>query len=168
MSRLDSFIRRLEAQRACLDLATDRVRDRRGLIFELGLGNGRTYDHLRQRLPERRILVFERSINAHVGSLPAAADLILGPLEHTLPAAARDHAGEVDLVHSDLGCGDPTIDAELARFVGTALLPALSQGALIVSDQEFKVAALSEVPLPEGVGGRRYFFYTNRSISQET
>src|SRR6202022_2543720 len=47
VSRLDSFIRRLKAQRACLDLAAGLVRGLDGEILELGLGNGRTYDHLR-------------------------------------------------------------------------------------------------------------------------
>ena len=51
MSRLDSFIRRLEAQRACLDLAARLIEGLEGEILELGLGNGRTYDHLRQLLP---------------------------------------------------------------------------------------------------------------------
>ena len=50
MSRLDSFIRRLQAQRACLDRAAELVRDLPGPVVEIGLGNGRTYDHLRRRL----------------------------------------------------------------------------------------------------------------------
>ena len=40
MSRLDSVIRRLQAQRACLDRAVDLVRDLPGPVLELGLGNG--------------------------------------------------------------------------------------------------------------------------------
>ena len=58
MSRLDSFIRRLEAQRACLEYAAGQIRDLPGPVLELGLGNGRTYDHLRELLPEREIFVF--------------------------------------------------------------------------------------------------------------
>jgi hypothetical protein len=53
MSRLDSFIRRLEAQRACLGYAAAQIRAIAGPVLELGLGNGRTYDHLRELLPER-------------------------------------------------------------------------------------------------------------------
>ena len=34
-----------------------------GPVIELGLGNGRTYDHLRERLPGRRIIAFDR-VNA--------------------------------------------------------------------------------------------------------
>ena len=50
MSRLESFIRRLDAQRLCLDWAAGAVVERPGAVLELGLGNGRTYDHLRARL----------------------------------------------------------------------------------------------------------------------
>ncbi|MDX1738439.1 MAG: class I SAM-dependent methyltransferase, partial [Alphaproteobacteria bacterium] len=60
MSRLDSVIRRLEAQRACLNSAAELVGARVGHVLELGLGNGRTYDHLREILPDREIFVFER------------------------------------------------------------------------------------------------------------
>ncbi len=60
MSRLDSFIRRLKAQRACLGLAAELIRDVPGPLLELGLGNGRTYDHLREIMPGREIYVFER------------------------------------------------------------------------------------------------------------
>ena len=65
MSRLDSFIRRLEAQRACLDRAAALVAGLAGPVLELGLGNGRTYDHLRALLPGRDIFVFERAVSAH-------------------------------------------------------------------------------------------------------
>ena len=60
MSRLDSFIRRLAAQRACLDRAAALIDEIDGPVLEFGLGNGRTFDHLRERLPGRAIFVFER------------------------------------------------------------------------------------------------------------
>ena len=53
VSRLDSFIRRLQAQRACLEVAIARIADLPGPVLEFGLGNGRTYDHLRELLPTR-------------------------------------------------------------------------------------------------------------------
>src|SRR3546814_20416823 len=59
LSRLESVLRRLRAQRDCLDLAVRLVRDLPGPVFELGLGNGRTYAHLRERRPERKLLVFD-------------------------------------------------------------------------------------------------------------
>ena len=52
MSRLDSFIRRVSAQRDCLNMAKDMIADVPGPILELGLGNGRTFDHLRELFPD--------------------------------------------------------------------------------------------------------------------
>ena len=60
MSRLDSFIRRLQAQRACLNEAVAQIRGVEGFVLELGLGNGRTFDHLREICPDREIYVFDR------------------------------------------------------------------------------------------------------------
>ena len=34
-----------------------------GPVLELGLGNGRTFDHLRERLPGRRIVAFDRALS---------------------------------------------------------------------------------------------------------
>src|SRR4051812_41343381 len=45
MTRLDSAIRRLTAQRDLLNWAAQAIGPT-GLVLELGLGNGRTYDHL--------------------------------------------------------------------------------------------------------------------------
>ena len=48
MSRLDSFIRRIGAQRNVLNAVAQRIAAIDGPVLELGLGNGRTYDHLRE------------------------------------------------------------------------------------------------------------------------
>ena len=72
MSRLDSFIRRLEAQRACLDQAARLIAELDGDVLELGLGNGRTYDHLRELCPDREIYVCERLVAAHPDCVPPA------------------------------------------------------------------------------------------------
>ena len=70
MSRLDSFIRRLEAQRACLNRAAALISGIDGTVLELGLGNGRTYDHLRELFPDREIYVCERRVAAHPACVP--------------------------------------------------------------------------------------------------
>jgi hypothetical protein len=70
MSRLDSFLRRMMAQRACLDRATELIKDVPGPVLKLGLGNGRTYDHLRRLMPRREIYVFEREMDAPPDCLP--------------------------------------------------------------------------------------------------
>ncbi|MFT5393890.1 MAG: hypothetical protein ACI8PT_004094, partial [Gammaproteobacteria bacterium] len=78
MSRLDSFIRRMQAQRSCLALALKMIEDVEGAIFELGLGNGRTFDHKTENLPGRDIFAFDMAVNAHPSSIPDDAHLFLG------------------------------------------------------------------------------------------
>ena len=89
MSRLDSFIRRLKAQRACLDMAAELIADVDGPVLELGLGNGRTYDHLREILPDRDVYAFDRRIAAHPACIPDEAHMFLGDLHDTLPGALK-------------------------------------------------------------------------------
>ncbi|MCB1834059.1 MAG: hypothetical protein KDH19_11595, partial [Geminicoccaceae bacterium] len=78
MSRLDSFIRRLTAQKACLEQCASEIGPMTGVIVELGLGNGRTFDHLREILPDREIFVLEREPRAHPDSTPDAGHLLVG------------------------------------------------------------------------------------------
>ena len=84
------------AQRAYLNWAAEAVAGISGPVLELGLGNGRTYDHMRELMPEREIYVFERAIGsfdrAHATSLPPEKFLILGDIEHTLVSAGHPTA----------------------------------------------------------------------------
>lgn len=159
MSRLDSFIRRLEAQRACLDEAARAVADVPGLVLELGLGNGRTYDHIRSALPGRQIVVFERDPQPHPDCWPAEGNLIVGGLDETLPEAARRWPNGAALVHSDIGTGDSArnlrVAAELSRLLPSLLAP----DGVIVSDQHLSDPALEPLPPPPGVARDRYFLY---------
>jgi hypothetical protein len=158
-TRLESFIVRLQAQRACLDDAALRIADRPGVVLELGLGNGRTYDHLRKRLPDRAIFVFERQVSAHPQCVPDAEHLFSGDLADTLPlAAARFPAGAV-FVHADLGTADPQRNARLYTWLGPALEPVLADEALLICDQRLEHAAYHPMSLPEGVAAGRYFYY---------
>ena len=103
MSRLDSFIRRLQAQRACIDRALALVQNVAGPVFELGLGNGRTYDHLRENCGGREIFVFERKVAAHPDCIPDPEHLYEGALQETLERALSRFHGQVAMVHADLG-----------------------------------------------------------------
>ena len=159
MSRLDSVIRRLTAQRACLAAAAAMIADLPGPVLELGLGNGRTYDHLRGLLPDRAIYVFDRRVAAHPDCVPDDDHLFLGELLAMLPEAARRLAGQVALVHSDIGSGRPERNDPLAAALGPALAPLLRPGAIILSDQRLAAAGWQDHPLPDGVPEGRYFFY---------
>lgn len=159
MSRLDSAIRRLEAQRACLDWAAGKIAGRPGVVFELGLGNGRTYDHLRSGLKRREIYVFERAVNVHPDCMPDAEHLVLGDLSVTLPKARQRFSRSVVLVHADLGTGDAARNADLATWLAEALHPFLAPAAVVASDQRLGALDRFAAPLPPGVTEGRYFLY---------
>jgi hypothetical protein len=159
MSRLDSFIRRLEAQRVLLDWATEQIVNRSGLVLELGLGNGRTYDHLREKLPGRAIYAFDRAINANPRSIPPEEYLVLGDFADTLPAFARQYPAKAALIHSDAGLGDPDANARQVLMISRILPPLAASGALVLSDQRLDHPALQQQPLPPSIRADRYFIY---------
>lgn len=159
MSRLDSNIRRLQAQRDCLNHAAALIERLSGPVFELGLGNGRTYDHLREILPTREIFVFERNVAAHPACIPDADHLLLGDIEETLPAAAGRFAKQVALLHSDIGTGDAARNARLAAFVATQLPALMRPGGVVVADQALSYPQGTAIPLPAGIRSGRYFLY---------
>ncbi len=162
LSRLDSFIRRLTAQRACLNQAAQMVSGRRGVVLEIGLGNGRTFDHLRETLPDREIFVFDRHVASHPDSTPDDAHLYLGDLSETL-LRARDALPEpAILVHSDIGTGNAAHDAQVAQMMAEALPQMLQPGAVVVSDQAIPLPDAEDIPLPAGVWQDRYFFQAYR------
>lgn len=159
MSRLDSFIRRMKAQRACLDWAAQAIADLPGPVFELGLGNGRTYDHLREILPGRDIYVFEQVIKAHPNCIPPDDRLFLGDAVEQLPVA-RDRLGEgAALVHTDLGTGDDAANRRLAARLAAPLAGALKPGGIVLANIEIPVDRWTRLPEPEGVQKDRYFIY---------
>lgn len=163
MSRLDSFIRRLEAQRACLDWAVAASGDLAGVALELGLGNGRTYDHLRSRIGHvREIFAFDRQLAAHPGSIPDSNHLLLGDFSETLPALARRLGRAAALAHADTGSGDSLASQAQARGLVPLIDPLLKLGAAVVSDQDMapdQRFAWQKQPLPAGVSEGRYFLY---------
>ena len=61
LTRLDKAIRRLKAQRACLDWAVAEVAGIPGVVDRIRPRQRPSFDHLRARLPEREIYVFERN-----------------------------------------------------------------------------------------------------------
>lgn len=162
VTRLDSFIRRLEAQRACLDHAAGLIASLPGIVIELGLGNGRTYDHLRERLPGREIFVFEREPDAHPACVPDPGHLIIGELEDTLKFAQLRLPMPAAMVHSDIGTGDAARNEHVAARVASLLPPLLCAEAVIVSDQLLSAVSLEPIAPPSGVRPGRYFMYRHK------
>jgi S-adenosyl-L-methionine methyltransferase len=159
MSRLERFIRRLQAQRACLEAARRLVRDLEGPVLEFGLGNGRTYDHLRLLFPDREIFVFERKPAAGPEFTPDARHLIIGDLADTLPRTGDEMPARAVLVHSDVGSADPERDRRLSVWLAGVLPPLVLARGLVVSDRELASTALLSLPLPSPAKPGDYFFY---------
>jgi hypothetical protein len=159
LTRLDKAIRRLQAQRTCLDWAVAEIAAIPGIVVELGLGNGRSFDHLRARLPEREIYVFERSVSAHPDAVPAEDRLIRGNIEETLPRSRSRFAGRVAFLHSDIGTGDDARNARIAAWLGPEIRPFLAPGGIIASDQPLVALGDIAAPLPSGVSDDRYYLY---------
>ena len=154
MSRLDSFIRRLEAQRACLELAAGLIADLDGEVLELGLGNGRTFHHLRERLPGRRIVAFDRALAAHASSIPEAENLVLGEIRET---ASRFIGIDAALVHADIGTGYEDRDAVTPTWLPDLIARLLRVGGIAVSGLPLDHAQLQRLPPPPSVPADRYF-----------
>ncbi len=154
------MIRRLEAQRACLASAARIVESLPGPFLELGLGNGRTYDHLRELAPDREIFVFERSPAAHPDCTPACEFLIEGDFTETLGQRIDQLGKRAVLAHCDIGSGIKDQDMELAGTISSDLDALLCVGAVVLSDQRFDRQNWSPLAVPEGVDIERYFMYS--------
>jgi len=162
MSRLESAIRRLDAQRLCLNWAAGRIASRPGDILELGLGNGRTYDHLQEVLPDRKIYVFDRHIAAHPACIPGEDELFLGDILETLPLAFARLGRSAILVHSDIGTAERERNHSLAAKIAPLLAPMMLPGGLILSDQPIEWPGWSALALPATVPSERYHMYRAR------
>ncbi len=159
MTRLDSAIRRLTAQRDLLDWASREIAPE-GLVLEVGLGNGRTYDHLRDRLPGRDIYVFERSPAAHPDCIPPADRLIVGDVFETIPPFTdRVGPGSAALIHVDIGTGDEALNRDLAQRLSPLLGELLQPGGLLLGDRAFDLPGTADISAQAGVAEGRYYVY---------
>ncbi|MBA3519862.1 MAG: hypothetical protein H0T75_19990 [Rhizobiales bacterium] len=149
MSRLDFMIARLTAQRSLLAEAARQIADQSGCVFELGLGSGRTFDHLRELLPEREIFAFDRAISAHPKSIPDGDHLILGEIRETLHFCGPRIPGKPAFIHIDLGSGDPTQDLITRSWLSPLVAEWSAPGTIVLADRPLD-GAYEQVPRPPG------------------
>ncbi|PSL18744.1 class I SAM-dependent methyltransferase [Shimia abyssi] len=159
MSRLDVFINRMVSQRACLNFAAEQTKEMTGPVFELGLGNGRTFDHMREIMSEREIFVFERQVESNPASRPTEDMTMLGDVRDTLPEALARFGATATVIHADLGGHNLEKNDQFARLVSPLIEPLLCVGGLMVSSDQMYFDNLSNVPLPEGAVPGRCFIY---------
>ena len=156
MSRLDSFINRMTAQRDMLNLIRDEIVLPDGPILEIGLGNGRTFSHLRENFPGRRIVVFDRQLLAHKSSIPPGGDLILGEIAETGKSFIGKDAA---FVHADIGTGDPEKDAVTLTWLPAMVDGMLVSGGYALSGLPLDRPDLERLPVANHIDPERYFFY---------
>ncbi|MEX0368723.1 MAG: class I SAM-dependent methyltransferase [Ruegeria sp.] len=158
MSRLESMRRRLSAQIDGINWAAGQIAGMQGDVLEMGLGNGRTYDHLRQELPDRRIWVIDRILKCHPSCVPPDQDFLEGEAEPMLAhLAAGGHV--MALAHYDFGYGikekDVAEGARLSPFIAAVMAP----GGLILSQQP--LIGFEQIRGPDTIAPDRYLFYRN-------
>lgn len=159
LSRLEKTLFRLQAQHACMSWLFDQIRDRPGVVAELGLGHGRTFDHLRRHLPERDIFVFDFANDAYADCQPDPDLLILGDIAETFPATLPRFAGRVVLANSDIGSFDRERNIESAALSSRLLPQAMAPGGFIMSDLPLTLPGFTTLPLPPGAQEGRYYLY---------
>ena len=159
MSRLDSAIRRLTSQKIALEWAARKAIRMNGVILELGLGNGRTYDHLREILPNREIYVFEREIAAHPDCIPEENFQFLGDFRDSLPRAKKRLGANSVLAHLDIGTGEKRASQQLAEQIGPLVLGLMKRESIIVSDQELTTWSYMRIDPPLNIPRDRIFIY---------
>ena len=159
MSRLDIFINRMVSQRACLNYAANMTKDLPGPVFELGLGNGRTYHHMREIMSEREIFVFELAVASNPDSTPEDNMLLLGDVLETLPAALARFGPTAGLIHADLGGHNLVKNDVFAQLISPLVEPLIGPGGLMVSSDKMCFEALREIALPADAVLGRCFIY---------
>lgn len=156
MSRLDSMLRRLSAQRDGLNWAAARIKGQPGDVLDLGLGNGRTYDHLREILPERRIWVIDRVLKCHPSCVPPEQDFLEGEAEQML-RKLDDQGVRIALAHYDFGFGVEAEDIAEAARLSSSIADVMQPGGLIVSGQP--LVGFEALSGPDTIAPDRYKFY---------
>lgn len=156
MSRLESFIRRMTAQKHLLEHAASLIADKPGPVLELGLGNGRTYDHLREIMPDREIFVFDRSISAHPSCVPDGEHMIVGDIRETLRFCGPRVKQKAAFMHVDLGTADPTAELAMVQWLSPMIVEHTAPGGYVVSDLPLDLPGFEVLEKPEGTGDSRH------------
>ena len=156
MSRLDSMLRRLTAQRDGLNWAVAQISDMEGDVLDMGLGNGRTYDHLREILPDRRIWVMDRVLQCHPSSTPPEQDFLQGEAEPMLEKLGNGGA-KIALAHYDFGRGIKEDDVAEAARLSPLIAQVMRPGGLLISGQP--LVGFQQIKGPDTIAPDRYLFY---------
>ncbi len=156
MSRLDSMLRRFTAQRDGLNWAASLIEGLEGDALDMGLGNGRTYDHMREIMPERRLWVMDRVLQCHPSCVPPEEDFLQGEAEDGL-ARLKEIGAKIVISHYDFGFGVKEKDVEEAQRFSPLIAEVMAPNGVIVSGQP--LVGFDAVKGPDHIAPDRYYFY---------
>ncbi|MBJ3777411.1 hypothetical protein JCR33_17015 [Acuticoccus sp. 2012] len=149
----------MTAQKLFLERVAEMIADVDGPVLELGLGNGRTFDHLREILPGREIFVFDRAVTAHPASIPDGDHMIIGEIRDTLAYCGPRVKRPAALVHCDLGTGDPTADLAKAAWLAPQISERTAPGGYVASGIALDMPGFEEMPRSADAELGRYWLY---------
>ena len=158
MSRLESFLRRLTAQRNGLNWAASQISGVSGDALELGLGSGRSYDHMRATISKRRIWVIDRALDCHPSCTPPAADFLEGDAEDMLCRLAGQNV-KLAVAHYDFGIGVKDLDISEATALSPFIARVMAPDGVLLSSQP--LVGFNRVEGPADISPDRYWFYRN-------
>ena len=159
MSRLEDLTHRFLTQQAALNRAIELIGDLDGIVVELGLGKGRSFDHLRERLPGRDIYVFDYELSCESELAPPPAFCVFGDIAETLPDFCRRFAGQAALIHSDIGTRHREADMPLVNFVADHLTVLIRKDGVIASDRPMVGKAWVALPWVREMTHFPYYMY---------
>jgi hypothetical protein len=159
MDFLSRMIARLGAQKACLDHAAGLIAGVPGVVLEIGLGKGRSYDRLRALFPQRTIYAFDREVHCAARLRPADAQLFLGDFRDSLPAAFERLGQSAALAHVDLGTEDLARDRLLAAAVAPLVDRLVLPGGIVLGDRPMDGPGWRALPPPAGALEFAYYLY---------
>jgi hypothetical protein len=119
-----------------------------GLVLEIGLGKGRTYDHLRRLFPEQNILAFDLDVRVPPDLRPADDRLFVGDFRETLPRAASRFGRCARLAHADFGSTDRNHDRGQAEWLAPLIDALMLPGGIVLSDRPLDGPGWTRLALP--------------------
>ncbi|MBN3562783.1 class I SAM-dependent methyltransferase [Aliamphritea spongicola] len=156
MSRLESMIRRITAQKIGLEWGVKRTKDIAGDFVEIGLGNGRTYDHLRETAPDKKIWVIDRVLQCHPSCIPPDGSFLQGEVDETIKQMKNNNIS-ISLAHYDLGIGVDDKDEAEAAALSPLIKAIMVEGGLLISSQP--LVGFTQLEGPAEIPAGRYYFY---------
>ena len=157
--RLTKMIARLTTQKAYIDFAVQAMEGIPGAVLEIGLGKGRTYDRLRQLLPNREVHAFDQLIHCPDDVRPPENNMWLGDFRETLKRFEDEMGARAALVHADIGSDHRAADARLAKAISPAIAALLVPGGIVIGDRTLELPNCEALAPSLGSSEWEYFAY---------